>query len=95
MENTNDKWFLVDVTHPSFNAMRASAATRHAQFAGGAALSVYLNNAGTEALVKVRTGGNWTPAWESAPFVLRTFTPSDHNEAQDMIYTPEWERVEE
>lgn len=90
---TVDFWYHVDATHGSFNAMKSSAAAEHALSAPGTILSVYLNNAGTEALVKVRTeDGSFSPGWEAAPFVLRKFTKDDHQEAQAMMYTPDWER---
>lgn len=93
-ENTNDVWYQVDTGHGSYNAMLNSAANEHSQHAPGTVLSVYLNNAGDEALVKIRTDGNYNPGWENAPFVIRKFNPADHHEAQAMMYTLEWARPE-
>ena len=98
-----ERWYHVDTTHGSYNAMKSQSATRHALKAPGTVLSVYLNNAAAgvpgftgakEALVKVAGAAGWSPGWENAPFVLRTFTPEDHADAQVMVRSPDWERPE-
>lgn len=92
--NENDRWYHVNTTHGSYNAMKSDAAAHHAEHAHNAVLSVYLNNVGTEALIKIRTDGDYSPGWESAPFVIRKFTPNDHHEAANMVHQPDWERPE-
>jgi len=89
-DDSTDRWYHVDTTHGSYNAMKSSAAARHAEHAPGTVLSIHENTSGTEALVKIRTGGDWSPGWESAPFIIRKFTPDDHNEAQILVRGPNW-----
>ncbi len=88
--NETDRYYHVDTTHGSFNAMKSSSETRHRANAPGTNLSVTLNLAGTEALVKVRGGKNWNPGWLNAPFVLRVFTADELPLVWALIYTPEW-----
>ena len=89
--NETDTWLLVDATHPGFNGMLASSATQHKIPEPDAKLSVTMRLDGAEALVKVRGGKGWTPAWLNTPLVLRIFTPEDHDEAVVMVHTPTWE----
>lgn len=90
--NINDFWYHVDMAHGSFKSMKSSARTEHKKKRPGAELSIRTNNAGTEALIKVRTDGSYNPGWRGAPFVLRKFTPADHADALALMRTPEWVR---
>ena len=91
---TVDLWYQVDTTKGIYNAMKSDAASQHSQHAPGAELSINKKNDGTEALIKVRTDGNYNPGWESAPFVIRKFTNTDHEDAVALVNTPEWARPE-
>ena len=86
-----DAYILVDTTHPSYNAMKSDAAGRHQANAPGTVLSVTLNVAGNEAIVKVRGGRGWTPGWLNAPFVKRVYTDADHADIFAFFYTSVWQ----
>lgn len=93
-DRDNDVYFHVDTTHGSFNAMRADAAAKHRANAPGTELSVAMNVAGTEAIIKVRGGKDWTPGWVAAPFVKKIYTVADHADIFSFFYTPIWQAPE-
>lgn len=74
--NEFDVYYHLDATHESYNAaMRSNAKTEHNKRAPGTELSIHLNAAGTEALMKVRTkDGTYSPGWENAPLVKQKMT---------------------
>ena len=89
--HSTDSYFHVDATHGSFNSMRSDAETKHQANSPGTLLSVVMNISGTEAIVKVRGGKDWSPGWLNAPFVKRVFTSLDHNDIFLFFYGPEWQ----
>ena len=94
-------WFLVDTSHSSWRnvwvgqqaGIESACSAKHTETHPENNLSIYLNNPGTRAIVKVTEG---TPAWLAtrswSSAVLRTYTEADHSEVQELMYTPEWER---
>ena len=85
-----DAYFHVDMTHGSYNSMKSDSVTRHKSNFPQGELSIRPNNAGTEAIIKVRGGKGWTPGWFNAPFVKKVYTKTDHNELKVLLQTPEW-----
>lgn len=85
----DDRWYLMDMTHASYNAVKAACGTRHRLSPRAGLLSVYVNNAGTQAIVKVADAGAWTPPPAA---VIRTYTPADLHELQALVQTPAWAR---
>lgn len=86
-----DFWYHVGTSHGSYNAMLASCATEHSKGAPGTVLSVNTKKDGLEALVKVRTeDGTFSPGWDAAPFVLRKFTITDHDDAATLVRDIDW-----
>lgn len=85
---TDTRWFLISVD-ANYNGIKAQAEAKHVAARPGHILSVYENNAGTQALIKVEGPGGWQPP---PPSLVRVFTRDDHNEAQAMMYLPEWDR---
>lgn len=87
-------WFLVDTSHSSWrDVIESACSARHTETHPENNLSIYLNNPGTRAIVKVTEG---TPAWKSAQSwssaVLKTYTETDHSEVQELMQTSEWVR---
>ena len=74
-------WYHVDATHGSFNTMKSDAAIEHAKGSPNTELSIFMNVAGTEALVKVVAESDaYSPGWENAPFVTKRYTEADHSD---------------
>ena len=86
---SDDRWYRMDMTHASFAAVREACRTRHALSQRAGVLSIRVNNAGTEALVKVADAGSWVPPPAA---VVRIYIPSDHGEAQTLAQAPAWNR---
>lgn len=83
----DDRWYRMDATHPSYAAVRAACGARHRTSPRAGLLSVRLNVAGTEAIVKVADAGTWVPPPAA---VLETFTPDTLPALQALVQTPRW-----
>lgn len=86
-----DVYIHVDMTHPSFNTMKTDAAAKHKANYPKGELSIAPNVAGTEAIVKVRGGKNWSPGWMNAPFVIRVYDASEHDQVKTLMRQPGWQ----
>ena len=94
---TVDFYYLVmDTTHPSWeNIIKGACQSRHQEIHPNNNLSIYLNNAGTQALVKITAG---TLAWRQQQgwkqAILRYFSEADREALHILLRTPEWKRPE-
>jgi predicted ATP-grasp superfamily ATP-dependent carboligase len=86
-------YIIVDTTHPSWSEIVDECRTRHRVSHPDNDLSVILNNAESEALIKVtdadeswRSGRTWRAA------ISQTYTEADRQELHDLMDTPEWKR---
>mgnify|MGYP003149140549 CR=1 FL=1 len=86
-----DHWYHVDMANASYARMKLESRTEHLRGAPGTQLSVYQNDAGTEALVKVRAKPGFTPSWAVAPFLVREFTAADHADAVALVHAADWD----
>lgn len=84
----NDRWYLVDLTHPRANALRVAAADRHSRGAPGCLLGLNINFAGDRGVLKVRNGRGWANP-ESTP-ILTTHDWSQLGVLQALVRTRLW-----
>jgi hypothetical protein len=87
-------WLLIDTSHSSWrDVIEGACSAKHVETHPKNNLSIYLNNSGTRAIVKVTEG---TPAWKAAQSwssaVLKTYTETDHSEVQELMQTSDWVR---
>ena len=92
MHSNNDIWYRVDMTHASYASMRGSAEAEHQKNWPHAELSVFTNNAETEAIIKVRTDGNFAPGWEDTVLMLQKFNSDNHHLIVSLMRTEPWVR---
>ena len=92
MHSDNDIWYRVDTTHASYASMLASAEGEHQKNWPHSELSVLTNNAETEAIIKVRAGGNFAPGWEDTPLVLQKYNSGNHDLIVSLMRTEPWVR---
>ena len=85
-------WLHMSTGHPSYDAAIIAMRAQH-ESQGPFKLSINLNDAGTESLVKV---AGKLPAWPVgqpwAAAAKRIFTEADHDEALALVTDPLWEK---
>ena len=97
MTNPNFFYVLLDVKHPGYPAAIIEYEKQHRLAWPANNLSVVLNVARTQALVKVDAGKD-RPAWSAAAalksgdksVVLRTWTFKEHAQVIELLKTKEW-----
>ena len=93
---TADFYYIrVDATHQFWNEIVDDCQTRHRVSHPENDLSVYLNNAESEALIKVTDGDeSWRSAQDWSAAIKQTYAETDRQELHDLMNTPEWKRPE-
>ena len=86
-------YYHVDMTHASYNAMKSQAVSEFAVTRSGNILSVVENLAVTEAFIKIIVRDDWSPGWESAPFILGKFDETTYRTMLPTIKGPLWEEA--
>ena len=84
----DDRWYVVDLTHARFGALRGLADSRHVHGAPGCLLSLNSNAAGTRGVMKVRGGRQWAVP-ETGP-ILRSYGSSEFATVRALVNTPQW-----
>lgn len=84
----NERWFRVDAAALTYSLMKDECKTQHEK-EGCGLLSVALNVAGTEAIVKVAGAGDWKPSFGT---VIKTYTPDTLPDLQKLCASTLWRK---
>lgn len=94
----NVRWALLDTTHNQYNAAKNTSRSHH-EGQRGNKFSIVLNDAGTQALIKVDGASK---AWRKGKFMetvggvmLAIYDRDDHSLAVELLSGPEWSNTRE
>jgi len=86
-------WLIVDLSCSDLATAQDDARARHKRAVPGAEISVYANNAGTQAAIKVVEGDvAWRNARTWKACIVAVYDETNQGDLAALMLTPEWAR---
>ncbi len=97
----NMRWFLLDTTHPGYNASIVDCGNRHARNWPSNILSIVLSDDGAQSLVKsdsmgaAHRNGKWSERIRGGGVMRDIFDRTDHHRAITLLVGSNWSNTRE